>query len=91
MKLSVLTILALLALIALTTAASDFENAVKCGKRFPVINTAIQSFCRNDNDPGWIESDVHYQVPRLHLGSLLYMRDARARTKKTFVCAITAY
>ena len=39
-------LLALLALITLATAASNWENAIKCGKRFPEINSAFEAFCR---------------------------------------------
>lgn len=44
------TTLALLALAALTSAATDFENATKCGKRFPRINQAIELFCGKMKD-----------------------------------------
>ena len=38
---------ALLALITFTSAASDFQNAVKCGRRFPKIQNAFEFFCNN--------------------------------------------
>ena len=41
-----LPLLALLALLTFTSAASDWQNAVKCGQRFPQINSAIEYFCR---------------------------------------------
>jgi hypothetical protein len=45
-----LPLLALLALITLTSAASDWQNAVKCGQRFPVIQYTIGYFCNNPRD-----------------------------------------
>jgi hypothetical protein len=47
-------LLALLALITFTAAASDWQNAVKCGKRFPEINSAFDTFCRNPRN-----GDIH--------------------------------
>ncbi|KAM0703236.1 hypothetical protein Q7P35_009174 [Cladosporium inversicolor] len=42
-----LPLLALLAFITFTSAASDWQNAVKCGKRFPNIQGTIQYFCNS--------------------------------------------
>lgn len=43
-------ILALIAIIAFVSAASDFQNAVKCGQRFPRINQAIEILCNKMKD-----------------------------------------
>lgn len=45
-----LPLLALLALITFVSAASDWQNAVKCGQRFPEINAAFEFFCRNPHN-----------------------------------------
>jgi hypothetical protein len=47
---TVSTTLAFLAFAALASAATDFENATKCGKRFPRINQAIEIFCSKQKD-----------------------------------------
>jgi hypothetical protein len=43
-------ILALLTFAALVSVGTDFENAAKCGKRFPRINQAIEIFCGKSKD-----------------------------------------
>lgn len=43
------TFLPALAFVASATAASDYENAMKCGKKNPEINSAIEQFCRKGN------------------------------------------
>jgi hypothetical protein len=48
-----LPILALLALITLASANSEWQNAVKCGKRFPMIQLAIDLFCNHSKDGNW--------------------------------------
>jgi len=55
--LTISTLLALLALAALASAATDFENATKCGKRFPRINQAIDIFCGKQKD-GKLTNDL---------------------------------
>ncbi|KAM0721731.1 hypothetical protein Q7P37_002656 [Cladosporium fusiforme] len=51
-------IFALLAIIAFASAASDFQNAVKCGRRFPRINQAIEIFCTKLNKDGKPTNDI---------------------------------
>lgn len=58
MKLFTLPILTLLALITFVSAASDFQNAVKCGKRFPRINQAIEIFCNKQAPGGKLTNDL---------------------------------
>jgi hypothetical protein len=57
MTFTVPTILALLTFAALASAATDFENATKCGKRFPRINQAIEIFCGKKKD-GKLTNDI---------------------------------
>lgn len=45
-----LALLALFAIITFASAASDFQNAVKCGQRFPRINQAIDILCTKMKD-----------------------------------------
>jgi len=45
-----LPILALLALTTFVTADVDFDNAVKCGKRFPKIQDSFHVFCNHPHD-----------------------------------------
>jgi hypothetical protein len=54
---TVSTILALLAFAAFASAATDFESAAKCGKRFPRINQAIEMFCGKQKD-GKLTNDI---------------------------------
>lgn len=42
-----LPIIFFLTLVSWASAASSFENATKCGARFPRINIAIEAFCRH--------------------------------------------
>jgi hypothetical protein len=55
--LTVSTILALLTFAALVSAGTDFENATKCGKRYPRINQAIEMFCGKMKD-GKLTNDL---------------------------------
>lgn len=57
MKLIISPLLALLALVAFVSAATDFQNAVTCGKRFPRINQAIEIFCKKQKD-GKLANDL---------------------------------
>lgn len=54
---TVSSILTLLTFAALASAATDFENAAKCGKRFPRINQAIEMFCGKMKD-GKLTNDL---------------------------------
>lgn len=54
---TVSTVLALLTIAVLASAQTDFENAVKCGKRFPRVNQAIEKFCGKNKD-GKIINDL---------------------------------
>lgn len=45
-----LSILALFACVSFTSAATPFQNQVKCGKRFPMISFAIDTFCKHSVD-----------------------------------------
>lgn len=49
--------LAILAFTALVSAATDYENAVKCGKRFPKVSQAIEKFCSKQKD-GKLTNDL---------------------------------
>lgn len=53
-----LPLLALLVLVAFASAASDFQNAVKCGKRFPRINQAIDILCTKMDKGGKPSNDL---------------------------------
>lgn len=53
------TILALLlTLAASASAATDFQNAIKCGKNFSKVNQAIEKFCSKKNKNGKIANDL---------------------------------
>lgn len=55
---TLLPLLSLLALPYLTTAASDFQNEVTCGRRFPRISQAIDIFCNKQDGHGQPSNDL---------------------------------
>jgi len=53
------TIIVLLTLLATSaSAATDFQNAVKCGKNFPKVNQAIEAFCSKKTKNGKPANDL---------------------------------
>ena len=58
-----LPLLALLALLTFTSAASDWQNAVKCGQRFPQINSALEYFCRNPRNGDYKSGQGGMMIP----------------------------
>jgi len=58
-----LSIVALLALVAFASADVDFDNSVKCGRRFPQIQIWFSAFCRHPHDGDFLSSRGGMMVP----------------------------
>ncbi|OQO07431.1 hypothetical protein B0A48_07128 [Cryoendolithus antarcticus] len=53
-------------------AATDYQNAMTCGQRFPRINGAIEKFCYKKNTSGVATNDLVIPSAYASIGSMFY-------------------